>query len=115
MGDSETAYIVELQPRIAQRLDELGFDDARHPEILAHGLAEVASRGRTLDQHALPLFLSLDPRRKRALAEVTVALKNHLDAMQDSISDMRSSLTALTDFLLRDEEPAGGTGPPSME
>ena len=33
-----------------------------------------------------------------------IALKNHLDAMQDSISDVRSSLNALTDFLLREDE-----------
>ena len=81
MGDSETEYIVELQPKVAGRLQELGFGDTRHRDILAHGLAEIASRGRTLDQQALPLFLSLDPQHRRALAEVTVALKNHLDAM----------------------------------
>ena len=111
MGDSETEYIVELQPKVAGRLQELGFGDTRHRDILAHGLAEIASRGRTLDQQALPLFLSLDPQHRRALAEVTVALKNHLDAMQDSISDMRSSLAALTDFLLREEEQSASLKP----
>lgn len=104
MGDSETEYIVELQPKITQRLCELGFDNAEHRDLLAHGLAEIASRARTLDLQALPLFLSLDPQHRRALAEVTVALKNHLDAMQDSISDVRASLTALTDFLLRETD-----------
>ncbi len=103
MDDSETEYIVELQPKVTRRLSELGFNDAAHRDLLAHGLAEIASRGRTLDQQALPLFLSLDPQHRRALAEVTVALKNHLDAMQDSITDVRSSLTTLTDFLLREE------------
>lgn len=111
MGDSETEYIVELQPKVAGRLQELGFGDTRHRDILAHGLAEIASRGRTLDQQALPLFLSLDPQHRRALAEVTVALKNHLDAMHDSISDMRSSLAALTDFLLREEEQSASLKP----
>ena len=111
MGDSETEYIVELQPKVAGRLQELGFGDTRHRDILAHGLAEVASRGRTLDQQALPLFLSLDPQHRRAMAEVTVALKNHLDAMQDSISDMRSSLAALTDFLLREDEQSASPKP----
>ena len=79
--------------------------------ILAHGLAEIASRGRTFDQQALPLFLSLAPQHRRALAEVTIALKNHLEAMQDSISDVRSSLSALTDYLLREEgqPPAGSS------
>jgi hypothetical protein len=104
MDDSETEYIVELQPKITQRLGDLGFHDASHRDLLAHGLAEIASRARTLDQQALPLFLSLDPQHRRSLAEVTVALKNHLDAMQDSITDVRSSLTELTDFLLRQED-----------
>jgi hypothetical protein len=102
MTDSETEYIVELQPRILRRLEELDFTDTASRDILVHSLAEIASRSRTLDQQALPLFLSLDSQHRRALAEVTIALKNHLEAMQDSISDVRSSLNALTDFLLRD-------------
>ena len=101
MDDSETLHIVELQPRIAQRLAELGFGENADAAVLAHGLAEVASRGRTLDQQALPLFLSLDDRHRRSLAEVTVALKNHLDAMQDAIVDLQPALTALIDFLLK--------------
>lgn len=106
MADSETEYIVELQPKITRRLRELGFNHAGHSDLLAHGLAEIASRARTLDQQALPLFLSLEPQHRRALAEVMVALKNHLDAMQDSISDVRGSLMALTDFLLHEgDEP----------
>ncbi len=104
MGDSETEYIVKLQPRIAERVRELGFMDNPHADVLVHSLTEIASRGRTLDQQALPLFLSLDVQHRRALAEVTIALKNHLDAMQDSISDVRSSLTALVDFLLQEEK-----------
>jgi hypothetical protein len=102
MKDSETEYIVELQPRIAERLMKLGFTDAAYRDVLVHGLAEVASRSRTLDRQALPLFLTLDNQHRYALAEVTIALKNHLDAMEDSICDVRSSLSALTDFLLSD-------------
>ncbi len=105
MSDSETEYIVELQPKIADRLVELGFSDAPYRDLLVHGLAEVASRSRTLEQQALPLFLSLDVQHRRALAEVTLALKNHLDAMQDSICDMRASLSALADFLVREAGP----------
>jgi hypothetical protein len=102
MSDSETEYIVELQVRLAQRLRDLGFGDDAHGSILAHDLAEIAARSRTLEQQALPLFLSLDHQHRRALAEVTVALKNHLDAIQDSISDVQASLGALTDFLMRE-------------
>jgi hypothetical protein len=103
MGDAETEYIVHLQPRIAERLSELGFRDNAHADVLVHSLAEIASRSRTLDQQALPLFLSLDTRHRRSLAEVAVALKNHLDAMQDAITDVQSSLVALIDFLSREE------------
>ncbi|HEV3383180.1 MAG TPA: hypothetical protein VG097_00110 [Gemmata sp.] len=102
MSDSETEYIMELQTRLAQRLRDLGFGDDAHGSILAHDLAEIAARSRTLDEQALPLFLSLDHQHRRALAEVTVALKNHLDAIQDSISDVQASLRALTDFLMRE-------------
>jgi len=104
MGDSETEYIVELQPRIARRLEELGFATNANAEVLVHGLAELAARSRSFDQQALPLFLSLDAGHRRGLAEVTIAVKNHLDAMQDAITDMRSSLTALVDFLLGEGE-----------
>jgi hypothetical protein len=103
MFESETEYIVELQPRITQRLNELGFTDARQGGVLAHSLAEIASRSRTLDQQALPLFLSLDASRRSSLAELTVALKSHLEAMQDAITDLRAPLTELIDFLAREE------------
>lgn len=103
MFESETQYIVELQPKITQRLNDLGFTDARQAAVLAHSLAEIASRSQTLDQQALPLFLSLDAGRRSSLAELTVALKNHLDAMQDAITDLRAPLTELIDFLAREE------------
>src|SRR5580692_6210155 len=66
MGDSETEYIVELQPKVTQRLTELGFNDAEHCNRLAHGLAEIASRARTLDQQALPLFVARSAASARA-------------------------------------------------
>lgn len=102
MGDSETEYIVELQPKIAARLEELGFTGSGR-DVLVHSLAEVASRSRTLDEHALPLFLSLNSERRSGLAEVTIALKNHLEAMQDAITDARPALNALVDYLARDK------------
>ncbi|HZP24925.1 MAG TPA: hypothetical protein VFB04_15880 [Terriglobales bacterium] len=104
MGDSETEYIVELQPKIAARLQDLGVADDRNRALLVHGLAEIASRSRTFEQQALPLFLSLDGRHRRGLAEVTIALKNHLEAMQDAITDVRPALNAVVDFLLQDEQ-----------
>ena len=103
MADSETQYIVELQPRIAERLSALGFGDNAHSAILAHSLAEIAARGRTLERQALPLFLTMNATHRRELAEVTIALKNHLEGMQDAITDVRSSLMALSDFLVRVE------------
>ena len=104
MFESETEYIVELQPRITQRLSELQFPDAKQATVLAHSLAEIASRSRTLDQQALPLFLSMDASHRRSIAELTVALKNHLEGMQDAITDLRAPLTELIDFLAREEK-----------
>lgn len=104
MGDSETEYVVELQSRLAQRLRDLGFGDDAHGSILAHDLAEIAARSRTFEQQALPLFIGLDNRHRRALAEVTIGMKNHLDAIEDSIVDVQTSLGVLMDFLLREEE-----------
>jgi hypothetical protein len=104
MGDSETEYIVELQPQIAARLQALGVAEDRNRALLVHGLAEIASRCRTFEQQALPLFLSLDARHRRGLAEVIIALKNHLEAMQDAITDVRPALAALVDLLLREDE-----------
>lgn len=102
MSDSETEYVVTLQTRIAERLRELGFGDESHGNIVAHDLAEIGARCRTFEQEALPLFLSLEGTRRRALAEVTIAMKNHLDAMQDSITDVQVSLAVLTSYLLRE-------------
>lgn len=107
MADSETQYIIELQPKIAERLSALNFDDATVAAVLAHSLAEIVARGRTLEQQALPLFLTLDTSHRRELAEVTIALKNHLDGIQDAITDVRSPLTALADFLAREESAIG--------
>ena len=106
MFESETEYIVELQPRITQSLSELEFPHMQQATVLAHSLAELASRSRTLDQQALPLFLSLDATHRRALAELAVGLKNHLEGMQDAIADLRAPLAELIDFLAREEEQA---------
>jgi hypothetical protein len=103
MADSETEYIVELQPRIARRLEELGFGGKANTDVLTHSLAEIASRSRTFEQEALPLFLSLDERHLRGLAEVTIALKNHLDAIEDAITDARPALNAFVNFLLQQD------------
>ncbi len=103
MGDSETEYVVELQSRLAERLRDLGFGDDAHGSILAHELAEIAARSRTFEQQALPLFLGLDDMHRRSLAEVTIGMKNQLDAIEDSIADVQISLAVLVDFLLREE------------
>ncbi len=94
----------DLQQRLIRRLEELGFADRQHAVILAHDLAEVLARSRALEEQLLPLLLQVGAERRTSLAEVTLGIKNHLDAMQDSITDMQASLQALTDFLLRDSK-----------
>jgi hypothetical protein len=104
MSDSETRDVVELQTRLSEKLRTLGFSDEPHASEVAHHLAEIVARGRTLDQQALPLFLSLQEEHRRSMAELTVAIKVHLDAIQDSITDVQEAWRALTDFLLRETE-----------
>ena len=101
MSDAETQHVVELQGRLTQRFKDLGFAGNPHAAILAHDLAEVLARSRSLEQQMLPLFFALDPAQRRSLAEVTLGIKNQLDAVHDSILDMQNSLQALADFLLR--------------
>jgi len=48
------------------------------------------------------LLLAMDARHRRAMAEANLALKNHLSAIQDSITDAQSSLDAFINFLLAD-------------
>ncbi len=102
MSDSETRDVVELQTRLAEKLRTLGFGEDPHAHELVHYLAEIVARGRTLDQQVLPLFLSLQDEHRRPTAELTVAIKGHLDAIQDSIMDVQPALRAFTDFLLRE-------------
>ena len=102
MGDSETRDIVELQTRLTEKLRDLGFGDAPYARELVHHLAEIIARGRTLDQQLVPLLLSLQKEHRGPTAELTLALKGHLDAIQDSIADVQPALRALTDFLLRE-------------
>ena len=102
MSDSETRDVVELQTRLVEKLRTLGFGKDPHAHELVHSLAEIVARGRTLDQQVLPLFLSLQDEHRRPTAELTVAIKGHLDAIQDSITDVQPALRAFTDFLLRE-------------
>ena len=101
MSDSETEHIIRLQKALAEKLRELGFTVAPHArEVPAH-LAEIIARSRTLEEHALPLFLALRPGQERSSAELMVGIKTHLDAIQDAITDVQPALVALADFLLR--------------
>ena len=102
MSDSETRDVVELHTRLAEKLRRLGFSDGPHADEFVYHVAEIVARGRTLDQQVLPLFLSLQDEHRLATAELTVAIKGHLDAIQDSITDVQPALRALTDFLLRE-------------
>ena len=102
MSDSETRDVVELQTRLSEKLRLLGFGDDPHAQDLVHHLAEIIARGRTLDQQVLPLFLSLQDEHRRPTAELIIAIKGHLEAIQDSITDVQPALRALADFLLRE-------------
>ena len=104
MSDDETRHVVELQTRLARKLDELGFGADPQARDLAYHLAEIAARCRTFEQQSMPLFTSLSPEHRRSFAQLLLEIKADMDAMQDSLRDAQPSLQALLDHLLRDME-----------
>jgi hypothetical protein len=103
MSDAETQYVVELQTRLAGKLEELGFAADPMAREFVHHLAEIAARCRTLEQESLPLFNALSADHRRSLAQLVMEIKADLEAIQDSITDAQPALQALFDHLLTDE------------
>jgi hypothetical protein len=95
MSDAETEYVIELQMRLAEKLQALGFGGDPRARDLVHHLAEIAARCRTFEQQSLPLFNEL-------------AIKADLDAIQDSITDTQPALQALFDYLVQEERESAG-------
>ena len=104
MSDAETKYVVELQTRLGEKLEALGFGADPSARDLVHHLAEIAARCRTLEQQSLPLFNELSPEHRRSFAQLLMEIKADLDAIQDSITDAQPALQALFDHLVREED-----------
>jgi hypothetical protein len=99
MSDSETAAIVSLQSRLRQRLIDLGMTDGLSLENLSRHLAHISVLGRNFAVHTLPLFLSLAPEHDESLASLSVSIKNDLDEIRDSLTDVEPDLLALMQLL----------------
>ena len=104
MSDAETEYVVELQMRLGEKLQALGFGEDPRARDLMHHLAEIAARCRTFEQQSLPLFNELSPEHRRSFAQLLMEIKADLDAIQDSITDAQPALQALFDHLVREEQ-----------
>jgi uncharacterized tellurite resistance protein B-like protein len=106
MSDAETEHVIELQTRLADKLQRLGFGEDPHARDLVHHLAEIAARCRTFEQQSLPLFNELAPEHRRAFIHLLMEIKTDLDAIQDSITDVQPALQALFDHLVQEEKDA---------
>lgn len=103
MSDTETKHVIDLQMRLADKLQALGFAGDPSARELVHHLAEIAARCRTFEQQSLPLFNELSAEHRRSFAQLLIEIKADLDAIQDSITDAQPALQALFDHLIRDE------------
>jgi hypothetical protein len=99
MSDSETAAIVSLQSLLRQRLIDLGMPQGLSLENLSRHLAHISVLGRNFAEHTLPLFLSLAPEHNESLASLSVAIKQDLDEIRDSLTDVDPDLLALMQLL----------------
>jgi ABC-type transporter Mla subunit MlaD len=106
MSDTETKLVIDLQLRLAETLQALGFAGDPQAPALVHHLAELAARCRTFEQQSLPLFNQLSPQHRRSFAQLLLEIRADLDAIQDSITDAQPALQALLDHLLRQEAQA---------
>ena len=92
----EVQEIVELQNRIGQRLDELGYKDDDSAGNIIHHLAEVIVMGKNLAQRSLPMFLALPTNQKEKLADLIVSLQWDLTEIKEAIADMESTSSGLS-------------------
>jgi hypothetical protein len=103
MSDAETKHVIDLQLRLNQQLQALGFAGDPRAADLVHHLAEIAARCRTFEQQSLPLFNELSPEHRRSFAQLLLEIKADLDAIQDSITDSQPALQALFDHLVKED------------
>jgi len=83
MSDAETSYVIELQTRLGEKLEALGFAADPRARDLVHHLAEIAARCRTFEQQSLPLFNELSAEHRRSFVQLLMEIKADLDAIQD--------------------------------
>ena len=95
----EGNLILDLQGRIASKLDDLGYADDESAGDIMHHLAEVAVLGNKLFGASLPKFLALSKDRASELADVAVDLQHDLWEMKEAITEMEPHLIKLVNFL----------------
>ena len=99
MSDSETGAIVELQQRLRDRLEQIGFPRGTTSSNVEHHLAEIAVLGRNFAEHTLPLFLSLSLEHRESLAQLIVSIKCDLEQLRDSLTDIEPDLMELMHYI----------------
>lgn len=101
MSKEETTRILELQQRLLERFEELGFADYASASKVSRHLSEIAVLGRQFAEHTLPLFLELDRDNQNALAQISLAIKCDLEELADAVNDVAPLLPDVVEFLRR--------------
>jgi len=98
-NDEEGKLILDLQDRIASKLNDLGYANDESAGDIIHHLAEVAVLGNKLFRISVPRFLALTKDRTAELADVAAELQHDLWEMREAIAEMEPQLVNLVNFL----------------
>jgi hypothetical protein len=102
IDEQEIRSISELQHRIGQKLDSLGFtQDPDSWGNIVHHLAEVSYKGKRLGLDYIPKLLSLAPAEKEQTGDLVLEIQTDLEEMNHAISAMEADLIELVNFLHR--------------
>ncbi len=103
MNDPTTKRIIELQTRLAEKLQKLGFNGVPAANV-SHRLAEATALAKDLADESVPLFLDVSPDHRDALASLAAHIKLDLDELRDNIMDLEPDLTELLKLLRGDDQ-----------
>jgi ABC-type transporter Mla subunit MlaD len=103
MNDPTTKRIIELQTRLAVRLEQLKFTGVPAANV-SHRLAEATALAKDIADESLPLFLEVSLDHQDALASLLAHIKLDLDELRDVIMDLEPDLTELLKLLRGDNQ-----------
>lgn len=98
MIEDELQRGIRIQQGISARLAQFAYADRDRGERISRDMAEVAVKGQTFAEEMVPLFLQLPRDNPSAIAQLSLAMKVHLEELTDALLDLRQELPEWTEF-----------------